>query len=700
MTDQKNTPARDTAHPFRDDSLEALRCIAWHATPFTSEDAEHFRRIGGSVGGEERGERPEDPIVAALDDAVTGFVEAVTRYRSDGSLVPTSPDDAPKTPEDCCALTYREARDATIELVRAVLVAALDESGVGARRDAEPENVAAGATAPPAPARRKGFLERLLGWAVDTAVTRAPGYDVQLIEQPAHAAAGRWMIEPQRRALLVDWLAARYPGIASVDRVALIDLVLASVTAAPGPAAPAPVVVGNEGFGRCPHCGERDTSPMALGARGCRDCGRMYTVTCVGGSTPGDGAGAPSAPPSSHGAGLDAAAARLAGVITGFRSDGSSAYLAPEDPEESVEQYGCRRHAEARDGLIELVREALASVMRDVRLLNREVGALRSMVDPLPIADASRQQTTRYKRLRPFMPDATPPAVGQLKVRVEVGAPTGSNRTSSVVAFDAKGRQWLLQGVRFEEWEIPREVRDGKVVRTGQPFARLIAEAPLVEELIPVDEPVDPLRGEVPAAPAPAHAGVHVTAPEATAPAAGSCHDDALAEAAENYVFENGVLVSLLPHVEDLVRAAVPLARNLAEAPLDPSAAASRLAGPILSCLLEVVDAAQNHDRAISQAYEARLKEKYGIDVSQLPFPNGEGPDPLPDVKRILLLGSRFAGSCYVDSAGHLYHPDDPRVLAMLSARAREATGEEERLRGIFRERAEQVGLDGAEVSR
>ncbi|KYF66850.1 hypothetical protein [Sorangium cellulosum] len=57
---------------------------------------------------------------------------------------------------------------------------------------------------------------------------------------------------------------------------------------------------------------------------------------------------------------LDAAVGRLAEVITGFRSDGSSAYLAPADPEEPVEAYGRRRHAAARDGLIELVRAVTA----------------------------------------------------------------------------------------------------------------------------------------------------------------------------------------------------------------------------------------------------------------------------------------------------------------------------------------------------
>jgi hypothetical protein len=66
--------------------------------------------------------------------------------------------------------------------------------------------------------------------------------------------------------------------------------------------------------------------------------------------------------PSSHGSGLDAAVARLVEIVTGFRSDGSSVFLAPADPDESVEQYGRRRHAEARDALIELVRAVAAPV--------------------------------------------------------------------------------------------------------------------------------------------------------------------------------------------------------------------------------------------------------------------------------------------------------------------------------------------------
>ncbi|WP_437948690.1 hypothetical protein WME98_50095 [Sorangium sp. So ce296] len=53
---------------------------------------------------------------------------------------------------------------------------------------------------------------------------------------------------------------------------------------------------------------------------------------------------------------LDAAVARLAEVIVGFDAAGGSAILAPADPEECVEAYGRRRHREARDALIELVR--------------------------------------------------------------------------------------------------------------------------------------------------------------------------------------------------------------------------------------------------------------------------------------------------------------------------------------------------------
>jgi hypothetical protein len=65
--------------------------------------------------------------------------------------------------------------------------------------------------------------------------------------------------------------------------------------------------------------------------------------------------------PSSHGASVDAAVARLAEVIVGFDAAGGSAILAPADPEEPIEAYGQRRHLEARDGLLELVRAVAAS---------------------------------------------------------------------------------------------------------------------------------------------------------------------------------------------------------------------------------------------------------------------------------------------------------------------------------------------------
>ncbi|WP_437591518.1 hypothetical protein [Sorangium sp. So ce1000] len=66
--------------------------------------------------------------------------------------------------------------------------------------------------------------------------------------------------------------------------------------------------------------------------------------------------------PSSHGASLDEAVARLAEIVTGFRADGSSSYLAPADPDELAEQYGRRRHSEARDALIEVLLAAQAPV--------------------------------------------------------------------------------------------------------------------------------------------------------------------------------------------------------------------------------------------------------------------------------------------------------------------------------------------------
>jgi hypothetical protein len=105
------------------DRVEQLKCIAWHATPMDSEDKAHFRRLGGSVGGQERGKPSDNPAVRLLDEAITRLVENCTSVKADGSMV--EPDMV--LPSEWNARTYEAKRDAVIGLVRAVLVSAMDE---------------------------------------------------------------------------------------------------------------------------------------------------------------------------------------------------------------------------------------------------------------------------------------------------------------------------------------------------------------------------------------------------------------------------------------------------------------------------------------------------------------------------------------------------------------------------------------------
>lgn len=173
MTDPTNPPAPTPEHPFRDDDLEALRSTAWHMTPMLSTEAADFRARGGSVSGEERGERPTDPIVAGIDDAVERFAELVSGFRRDGSHACLLVSEPEELPDAFGRRAHQRARDVAIELVRTALVAALDDAG-GAR------TVAASAEPP----RRASFLSRLRAFLVDGLLDLGGGYDVRLVERP------------------------------------------------------------------------------------------------------------------------------------------------------------------------------------------------------------------------------------------------------------------------------------------------------------------------------------------------------------------------------------------------------------------------------------------------------------------------------------------------------------------------------------